>query len=118
MRKQKNEYTEVIETIDIATKDSPAVLAYRVGQLEKTVKEGLESVNEKLDKLSGFVTKEDADRILKDAESKAGLVHKDLEDRIKLLETFKNDVVGRIALYAVLLFVAMVLGLYGLNKFL
>lgn len=63
--------------------DSPAVLAYRVGQLEKTQAEGFRSVNEKLDSLArNFTTKAE----LLSAQKVADLEHKELKERISKLE--------------------------------
>lgn len=52
--------TTVTKELPTNERDSPAVLAYRVGQLETSVKEGVASLNGKLDSLlATFAEKDD-----------------------------------------------------------
>jgi hypothetical protein len=52
---------QINKEADVSDNDSsPAVVAYRMSQLERTVKEGFDSHNSKLDSLiSNFATKEE-----------------------------------------------------------
>jgi hypothetical protein len=71
--------TTITKELPMTDKDSPGVLAYRVGELEISVKEGVGQLNGKLDTLlATFAQKEDL---------------LDLEKRVVKLETkdgFKN----------------------------
>ena len=59
--------------------DSPAVLAYRVGQLEKTSADGFKALNAKLDAMShNFATHKD----IEVAKEQAELEHKAIYDEI------------------------------------
>lgn len=50
--------------------NAPGVIAYRVGQLEQTVKQGFKDHNDKLDGLiNGFATKEEMATVKADVES-------------------------------------------------
>ena len=63
----------------IPGEDSPAVLAYRVGQLEKSTAAGFKTLGEKLDKMScTFVTFKD----LENALTNADIAHKELQEEI------------------------------------
>lgn len=101
---------------DVAVKDSsPAVIAYRVGQLETAQAKGFESIGDKIDNfISSFVTtKTFDDFLIDDGKEKTAL-----SERLKKLEDFKDKIISRIALIAVSMFVVMGLAVYGLDKFL
>lgn len=107
--------THIVE--DLGPENSPAVIAYRVGKLEQTVSEGFSQINTKLDKLDGFITKKEAEKIVEEERKDAAEVHKGLSDRIEKLEDWKDGLVGKIAGAAVVMLVLMLLALYGLDKF-
>lgn len=75
--------------------DNPDVLAYRVGQLEKVVTEGLQAVNTKLDNYTAiFLTKTEANNIVETAtrehqriEEKIDGTRQDLEEDVKTIRT-------------------------------
>lgn len=68
--------------------DSPDVLAYRVGQLEKVVTEGLQAVNTKLDTYTAvFLTKAEAEQVQHTATTE----HKRIEDKIDATRTDLED---------------------------
>ena len=70
----------------IPGEDSPAVLAYRVGQLEKSTAAGFKALGEKLDKMScTFVTFKDLDNAIADA----GIAHDMLQKDIKNIQKQK-----------------------------
>ena len=112
--------TTVEQTIktELPVEDSPAVIAYRVGKLEEAIDHGFASVNEKLDKLDGFLLRDEAYRIVEEERKTSKEAHTRLSDRLKALEDWKNGIVNKIAVGAIGVFVAMVLALYGLDKFL
>lgn len=97
--------------------NSPEVIVYRVKKLEEAVEHGFKEVNDKLDKLSGFVTKEESEKIIQDEWAKARLIHRSLENRINEIEQWKDNIVNKIAGSAVIGLIMMVLALYGLDKF-
>ena len=105
---------------ELPVEDSPAVVAYRVGRLEEAVEKGFSHINEKLDELSGFITDEEANRLVNDTvkreRERADTVHQDHEKRITKLESFKGGIVTTIAKYAVIALVLMILAMYGLDK--
>lgn len=79
--------------------DSPNVVAYRVGELEKTVAQGFLTIHNKLDELrDGFVSHEQLD----EHQKKADLIHAEQGRRIKKLED-NNAWVVRLVLTAVIL---------------
>lgn len=112
---QRQSTTTTIQ--DLPIEDSPAVIAYRVGKLEEAVSTGFSSVNDKLDKLGGFVTKEDAEQIVKAERERADAIHEDLDERLTDVETWREKIVTNIAKWTVIALVLMVLALYGLDKF-
>lgn len=66
--------------------DSPAVLAYRVGQLEKSSREGFQKLSDKLDVMScTFATHKDVEA----AQNEAKLEHKAIYEEI---DDIKDDI--------------------------
>lgn len=64
MPKTNNQINKEAHNSDV---DSPAVIAYRLGQVENAVRVGFQDHNKKLDDLtSNFVTKEEFNGVLKD----------------------------------------------------
>lgn len=66
--------------------ESPEVIAYRVQKLEEAVEHGFVTVNDKLDKLNGFITTEESDKIIEREWNKALVIHKSMEKRIANIE--------------------------------
>lgn len=63
--------------------DSPSVLAYRVGQLEKASREGFKNVTEQLNSMSkNFVTYKD----IETAKEQSRLEHEAIYEQIKVLK--------------------------------
>lgn len=61
--------------------DSPAVLAYRVGQLEKSLTTGFQKLNDKLDVMScTFATHKDVEAAQLQAELEHKAIYEDIED--------------------------------------
>ena len=79
--------TIIQETEVVPTHDSPDVLAYRVGQLEKTTANGLKEVKEELVNLKNhFVTHADLDA----AKQQSDLEHQNIKDDIKELQDWNK----------------------------
>jgi len=101
--------------------DSPSVLAYRVGQLEKTVSTGFTKLETKLEIMqAGFVRKEDLDALEEKASEEHTDIRADVESvrkEVHEIKQWKDNLVGRIAGGAVLMLVLMVLAWYGLDQF-
>lgn len=80
--------SNVAEEKRMNVNDNPDVLAYRVGQLEKVVTEGLQAVNTKLDTYTAvFLTKVEAEQIQHTATTE----HKRIEDKIDATRTDLED---------------------------
>jgi hypothetical protein len=61
--------------------DSPAVLAYRVGELEKASREGFKQVTEKLENMShNFATHKDIEVAKEQAKMEHDAIYAELED--------------------------------------
>lgn len=101
--------------------DSPSVLAYRVGQLEKTVSTGFTKLEVKLEAMqTGFVRKEDLAAIEDRASEEHADIRADIDTVRKEVDEIKNwkeHLIGRIAGIAVIMLVLMVLANYGLDQF-
>lgn len=101
--------------------DTPDVLAYRVGQLEKTTAAGLKEVKDELVNLkTHFVTHAE----LESAKAQADMEHKAINEEISdvkvvvdKLQQWRDGIVSKIAYGAILMLVVMVLAFYGLDKF-
>jgi hypothetical protein len=60
MMNTKIQTQTITKESSMSERDTPAVLAYRVGELETSVKEGMKGLSDKLDILTqSFATKED-----------------------------------------------------------
>lgn len=87
--------------------NSPTVVAYRTGQLEKAVSEGFKAVHEKLDLLrDGFVSHEELAESVKQGE----LVHANHDRRIRKLEGWNSWVVKIVLLAVILAILGLILG--------
>lgn len=61
--------------------DSPAVLAYRVGQLEKSSREGFKALSDKLDAMSeNFATHKDIEVAKEQAEAEHRAIYIEIQD--------------------------------------
>lgn len=104
------------------TANTPELVAYRLTQLEKTTATGLLAVNEKLDNLAhNFATKAE----LEHERQIAAAEHKDIRDDLSTvkgevheIKKWKDGIIGKIAGAAVFVVIAMVLAIYGLDRFL
>lgn len=109
------------ETEVVQPHDTPDVLAYRVGQLEKTTAAGLKEVKDELVNLkTHFVTHAE----LESAKVQADMEHKAINEEISdvkvvvdKLQQWRDSIVTRIAAGAIIMLVLMVLAFYGLDKF-
>lgn len=121
MTNQKQINTGPRAKAELSAEDSPAVIAYRVGQLEKAVADGFVALGNKLEIMqSNFATKND----LTTLEKQASEEHKDIRDDILVvkqevdeIKKWKDGVIGKIAGAAVVMLVLMLLAVYGLDKF-
>jgi len=61
--------------------DSPAVLAYRVGQLEKTSRDGFQKLTDKLEQMASvFATHKDIEVAKEQAEMEHKAIYEEIED--------------------------------------
>ena len=101
--------------------DSPSVLAYRVGQLEKTVSTGLTKLETKLDIMqAGFVKREDLDKIEEQVTAEHDGIRADIDKvrgEVHKIKKWKDGIIAKVATAAVVMLVFMVLALYGLDQF-
>ena len=101
--------------------DSPSVLAYRVGQLEKTVSTGFTKLETKLEMMqTGFVKREDLDVLEEQASTEHADIRKDIDKvrkEVHEIKKWKDGIIAKIATAAVVMLVFMVLALYGLDQF-
>jgi hypothetical protein len=71
--------------------DSPAVLAYRVGQLEKSSREGFKALFEKLDMMSkNFATHKDIEVAKNQAEMEHKAIYEEIEDVKKDVQSLQK----------------------------
>lgn len=127
---QHTKQTVTKETTVSAADESPNVVAYRVGQLENTQKEGFKALAESIGsldaKLSSLATTAYVDRVVKDAKEEneaalassdkvSGIAHKSNVARIEKLENIINRIAW-IVIGTVLLGVLSAIGLkiYGM----
>jgi hypothetical protein len=79
--------SKIVTEESVEPNNHPNVLAYRVGQLEKTVNEGFITLHSKLDTLrDGFVSHEQMAEAIKQSD----IVHADFERRISKLEGWNS----------------------------
>jgi hypothetical protein len=104
-----------VEKMSDPSKDDSAVLAYRVGQLEKTFAEGFQRLEAKIDDMThNFVTKND----LMETEQRNTMEHSRLEGELDRVEIDVREIqewmkwITRIVIGAV---VAAVLAIIGLK---
>lgn len=102
--------------------DSPSVLAYRVGQLEKTVSTGFTKLETKLEMMqTGFVKREDLDSLEEHATAEHEDIRMDIDKvrkEVHEIKKWKDGIIAKVATAAVIMLVFMVLALYGLDQFL
>lgn len=100
---------------------SPEIVAYRVGKLEEALDKGLEEVKQEIRIMNTNVVTMAANYItverMTEVITEKNKEHEAMKKRISNLESFNSKVVSRIAYGAVVMFVLMVLALYGLDKF-
>mgnify|MGYP003594092949 CR=1 FL=1 len=72
--------------------DSPAVLAYRVGQLEKSSREGFKEISQKLDNMSCvFATQKDVENAQSEATMEHEAIRNELKDVEDTISTIKKE---------------------------
>lgn len=71
--------------------DSPAVLAYRVGQLEKASKEGFKQISEKLEIMAGnFATHKDIEAAKQQAKLEHNAIYEEISDIKEDVQSLKK----------------------------
>lgn len=71
--------------------DSPAVLAYRVGELEKASREGFKNLGEKLEMMShNFATHKDIEVAKEQAKMEHEAIYSEIEDIKEDVKSLKN----------------------------
>jgi hypothetical protein len=94
--------------------NSPAVIAWRLKAVEGKLQESFKEVNDKLDTaLASFVTQ----AIFDEAKRQSAEDHREIWVEVNKLRDWKEGLINRIALGAVLFLVGVVLVLAGLNKY-
>lgn len=85
MAKTNKQINKEAEVSDVGS--TPAVIAYRVAQLEMTQKEGFQEVKDKLDNLVvGFVTEKEYQEAKAEAKAEHSRLQKQIDDLIKTLK--------------------------------
>lgn len=96
--------------------DSPAVLAYRVGQLEKSSREGFQKLSDKLDKMSAvFATHKDIEVAKEQAELEHRAIYEEINDVKKDVEKLQKKTWIQNTLSAILGAVIALLVTYTVN---
>lgn len=118
---QKTKTTIIQKEDEMDSDNSPGVVAFRVRKLEEAQKESLIAQQQGFDRLSTQL-QEYKDTLVSQqmfAEAKANSEekHKELDERITALENFKDKVISRLALGAILFLIAVVLVVAGLDKY-
>ena len=90
MSKTKSDYTTV-NMNPVAGEDNPAVLAYRVGELEKASREGFKELGEKLEAMShNFATHKDIEVAKQQARMEHEAIYAELEDVKEDIKSLKK----------------------------
>jgi hypothetical protein len=96
--------------------DSPAVLAYRVGELEKASREGFKVLGEKLEHMSGnFATHKDIEVAKNQAKMEHEAIYVELEDIKEDIKTLKKKTWIQNTLSAVFGAILALLTAYAFN---
>ena len=97
---------------------SQDAIAFRMLNVEKAI----DRFEMKLDGLAaGFATHADIERSRQQAKLDHDAIYKDIRDidvRVKDIQSWKDGIVGKVAGAAIIMLVLMVLAMYGLDKFL
>lgn len=117
----KKETTTIQKEVEMDTDDSPHVVAYRVKKLEDVQKESIQAQREGFEKLSGQL-QEYKDTFVSqtsfaEAKVEADREHAAIRTEIKDLRDFKDKIVTRLAVGAILFLVAVVVVDAGLEKY-
>lgn len=105
------------EPSPMASDGSPAVLAYRVGQLEKGQSTGFARLEQKLDDISNVYATQAA---LIDAKREAELEHEKINEKIGEVHreaSRANRVIARVGWFVIYAVLAAVLAIIGLNVY-
>ena len=96
--------------------DSPAVLAYRVGELEKASREGFKQVTEKLETMShNFATHKDIEVAKEQAKMEHKAIYTEIEDIKEDVKSFKKKTWIQDTLSAIFGAVLALLTAYAFN---
>lgn len=96
--------------------DSPAVLAYRVGELEKASREGFKQLSEKLELMShNFATHKDIEVAKEQAKMEHEVIHAEFEDVKEDIKSLKKKTWIQNTLSAVFGAVLALLTAYAFN---
>jgi len=96
---------------------SPDAIAYRMLNVEKAI----DRFETKLDGFAlGFATHGDIERSRAQAKIDQDAIYieiRDIDARVKDIQRWKDNLIGKVAGAAIIMLVLMVLALYGLDKF-
>lgn len=96
--------------------DSPAVLAYRVGELEKASREGFKIIGEKLEQMSmNYATHKDIEVAKQQAKLEHNAIYSELEDVKSDIQSLKKKTWVQNTLSAILGAVIALLVAYAFN---
>ena len=96
--------------------DSPAVLAYRVGELEKASREGFKDISIKLELMAGnFATHKDIEAAKNQAKMEHEAIYNELEDVKRDISALRNRTWVHNTLSAILGVVLALLTAYAFN---
>lgn len=96
--------------------DSPAVLAYRVGELEKASREGFKNLGEKLEMMShNFATHKDIEVAKEQAKMEHNAIYSEIEDLKSDIQSLKRKTWIQNTLSAILGAVLALLITYAVN---
>lgn len=111
-----NNPKNVVNVNHQTSEDSPAVLAYRVGELEKASREGFKNLGEKLEAMSNnFATHKDIEMAKKQAKMEHDAIYSEIEDLKSDIQLLKRKTWIQNTLSAILGAVLALLITYAVN---
>lgn len=116
MSKTNNTNPNIVNVNPQTGEDSPAVLAYRVGELEKASREGFKTLGEKLENMSkNFATHRDIEVAKEQAKMEHDAIYAELEDIKDDVQSLKKKTWIQNTLSAILGAVLAMLTAYAFN---
>ena len=117
MRNKMSDSNRSIVNVNPQTgEDSPAVLAYRVGELEKASREGFKIIGEKLEQMSmNYATHKDIEVAKQQAKLEHNAIYSELEDVKSDIQSLKKKTWVQNTLSAILGAVIALLVAYAFN---